>query len=50
MNTLQVIFRTVVTTLDLIVFISFFRIEAANDSMRRMFTIFMLLNIAGVWI
>lgn len=50
MNTLLVIFRTVVTTLDLIVVISFFRIEKASDSTRRLFTAFMLLNLAGVWI
>lgn len=49
MSVFQIVLRTVVTTVDLLLTIGLFKADTATDSMRKAFTVVMLLNLAGVW-
>lgn len=48
MNTAQVILRTIVTTVDVILALSVIKSNESTD-VKRLFTIIVLMNIAGVW-
>lgn len=50
MNTPQIIVKTVVSTLDLLLAIAVLMSNDATDGLKKAFAVIVLLNISGVWI
>lgn len=50
MNAMQIVLRTVVTTIDLLLTLALFKADNTTNEMRKYFTVVMLLNLMGVWI
>ena len=46
----QIIFKTVVTTVDMLLAMSVIKSDDSTDSLKKTFTVITLLNIAGVWV
>ena len=50
MNTIQIIAKTVITTLDLLVLYSAYKTDEQTAEKRLIVLLFLILNIVGVWI
>ncbi len=50
MNIVQIIVKTVVTTVDLLIAYAVLNGKEATDGMKKAFIVFALLNLTGVWL
>lgn len=50
MNAAQIVIRTVVTTIDLLLMVAFFKTTGIEDKAVKAVTVMILLNLVGVWI
>lgn len=50
MNTPQIVLKTIVTTIDLLLAIAVIKSDEAVDGLKKAFAVVVLLNITGVWI
>ena len=50
MSVAQIIFRTVITTIDLLLAFAVIAVKEMSDTSKRRFTVFVMLNLLGVWI
>ena len=50
MNIAQIVFRTIVTTIDVILAAVLIKSAESSDGVKRTFTAIVLLNLAGIWV
>ena len=50
MNTAQIVLKTVITTVDLLLSLAVLKSDDAIDGLKKAFVAIVLLNLAGVWI
>ena len=50
MNTFQIVIKTIVSTINAFIAVEVLRTKDSTDNMKKIITIFTLINLTGVWI
>ena len=50
MSITQIVLRTIVTTVDLLLSVAVLRVESNSDTIKKFWVLLVMLNLAGVWI